>query len=163
MKEKIIFAGGCFWGVQYYFDQVPGVIKTVAGYTGGSVKSPTYEQVCKGDTGHTESVEIEFDPRQISLLELLKHFFRIHDPTRSDGQGLDIGDNYRPVIFYYTEEQKKVIEDYIDYLVKSSVYDKPIVTEVAKASKFWAAEGYHQKFAERTGRGVCHVDYEPLN
>jgi len=162
MKESAVFAGGCFWGVQYYFDQVPGVLSTIAGYTGGDIPNPTYEQVCTGKTGHTEAVQIEYDPGVVSFQDLLKHFFLIHDPTRSDGQGFDIGSNYRPAIFYTNENQKKTIEEYIKYLEKSKTYKKLIVTEVQQEGEFWPAEGYHQKYAERTGRGVCHVPYKPL-
>ena len=162
MRETVVFAGGCFWGVQYYFDQVPGVLSTTAGYTGGDISSPTYEQVCTGETGHTEAVQVEYDPRTVSFIDLLKHFFLIHDPTRADGQGFDIGPNYRPAIFYTTENQKKIIDEYVKELEKAKTYKKPIVTEVLQASEFWPAEGYHQKYAERTGRGVCHVPYSPL-
>lgn len=161
--EKAVFAGGCFWGVQYYFDQVPGVVKTTVGYTGGITESPTYEQVCTGETKHVEAVEIIYDPKEISFSNLLKHFFLIHDPTRSDGQGLDIGNNYRPVVFYDNEDQKKITEAYIKELEDSNKYSQPLKTAVEKLEIFWPAESYHQKYAERTGIGICHVEYRPLS
>jgi methionine-S-sulfoxide reductase len=163
MSEKAVFAGGCFWGIQYYFDQVPGVISTKVGYTGGDKQNPTYEEVCSGDTGHTEALEIIFDPNKVSYTDLLKHFFLVHDPTRSDGQGFDVGNNYRPVVFYVSEEQKNQAVESIASLEKSKKYNKPIKTSVEHLKTFWVAEEYHQKYAERTGRGMCHVDYKPLS
>jgi len=161
--ETAIFAAGCFWGVQYYFDQVPGVVKTTVGYTGGQTKSPTYEQVCSHTTGHAEAVQIEFDSKKVSYKTLLKHFFRMHDPTQLNRQGLDIGDNYRSAIFYTSEVQKEQAEATIQELTEEKQFDKPIVTQVVKASDFYPAEEYHQKFTEKTGRGYCHVAYAPLD
>jgi peptide-methionine (S)-S-oxide reductase len=158
--EKALFAAGCFWGVQFYFDQVPGVIKSTVGYTGGQVENPTYEQVCSHTTGHAEAVLLEFDLRQVSFGTLLKHFFRLHDPTQLNRQGPDIGDSYRSAIFYFDEQQRKQAEDAKEFA--QAGHKKPIVTEITKAGPFYEAEDYHQKFAERTGRGVCHVPYEPF-
>lgn len=158
--EKAIFAAGCFWGVQFYFDQIPGVEKTVVGYTGGTVDNPSYEMVCYSPTGHAEAVEITFDPSKISYANLLKHFFKMHDPTQIDGQGPDIGNQYRSAIFYLNDSQKVEAEKQKELAQKQS--EKPIVTEITKASQFFVAEDYHQKFAERTGRGMCHIPYEPL-
>lgn len=158
--KRAIFAAGCFWGVQYYFDQVPGVSRTVVGYTGGHTEDPTYEQVCTHQTGHAEAVLVEFDPNEVSYETLCKHFFRMHDPTQLNRQGPDIGDNYRSAIFCFDEKQLVTAR-----AVKQAVtpdFDKPIVTQIEPASKFYEAEDYHQKYAERTGQGMCHIPYEPL-
>ena len=157
--ETAIFAAGCFWGVQYYFDQVPGVTETVVGYTGGHTDNPTYEDVCSHTTGHAEAVKITFDPKKVSYETLLKQFFKMHDPTQMNRQGPDIGDSYRTAIFYMTAQQKHQAE-----AVKQAVsanFNKPIVTEITSASTFWPAEDFHQKFTERTGHGMCHVAYAP--
>jgi methionine-S-sulfoxide reductase len=157
---KAIFAAGCFWGVQYYFDQVPGVTKSTVGYTGGHVPSPTYEQVCTHTTGHAEAVELEFDPSQVSYEVLCQHFFRMHDPTQLNRQGPDVGDSYRSAIFYLNDEQKTVAENVSDSAQAN--WQEPIVTEISPAGEFYPAEDYHQKFTERTGRGMCHIPYEPI-
>lgn len=158
--EQAIFAAGCFWGVQYYFDQIPGVSQTTAGYTGGTIENPTYEDVITHTTGHAEAVLVEFDPDKVSYKTLVRHFFRLHDPTQLNRQGPDVGDNYRSAIFYVTDEQKEQAEA-IKQSLQASHNDK-IVTEITEAGPFYEAEPYHQKFTERTGRGVCHVAYEPL-
>jgi methionine-S-sulfoxide reductase len=158
--NEAIFAAGCFWGVQYYFDQVPGVVNTTVGYTGGHTKNPSYEAVCTHTTGHAEAVKIEFDPGQISFEELVRHFFRMHDPTQMNRQGPDIGDSYRTAIFYLSDEQKQIAEKIKAEIEPTS--KKPIVTEITKAGPFYDAEDYHQKFTEKTGRGMCHIPYEPL-
>lgn len=158
--QRAIFAAGCFWGVQYYFDQVPGVLKTTVGYTGGQTNNPTYEEVCSHTTGHAEALEIEFSPEQVSYEVLLEHFFRMHNPTQLNRQGPDVGDSYRSAIFYVNEAQRLAAE-----AAKASAqkqWDEPVVTEIKAASTFYPAEDYHQKFAERTGRGMCHIPYEPL-
>ena len=160
-KETAVFAAGCFWGVQYYFDQVPGVVKTEAGYTGGHADNPSYEQVCSHTTGHAEAVKIIFDSAKVSYQTLLKHFFRIHDPTQLNRQGPDVGDNYRSAIFYSDQKQKAEAEKIISELNKSKVHGK-IVTTLEPAGKFWPAENYHQKYTEKTGFGACHVDYAPV-
>src|SRR5258708_7519565 len=110
MRQTAIFAAGCFWGVQQYFDQVPGVLETEVGYIGGHVESPTYEQVCSHTSGHAEAVKVVFDPAKVSYQTLLKHFFTMHDPTQLNRQGPDVGDNYRSAIFYFDDEQKKQAE-----------------------------------------------------
>lgn len=158
--QKAIFAAGCFWGVQYYFDQVPGVVKTTVGYTGGSMDNPSYEDVCTHTTGHAEAVEIEFNPKEVSYETLLKQFFRMHDPTQLNRQGPDVGDSYRTAIFYTSEEQRELAEK-VKHAAQAN-FDQPIVTEITKAGKFWVAEDYHQKFTERTGRGMCHIPYQPV-
>lgn len=158
--RKAMFAAGCFWGVQFYFDQVPGVIKSTVGYTGGHTEDPTYEQVCSHTTGHAEATLLEFDPDLVSYKTLVKHFFRMHDPTQLNRQGPDIGDQYRSAIFYFDEQQKVTAEKV--KVEKQKDFDKPIVTEIVVASTFYPAEEYHQKFTEKTGRGMCHVEYQPI-
>jgi len=159
--HKALFAAGCFWGVQFYFDQVPGVVASTAGYTGGHTKNPTYEEVCTHTTGHAEAVLIEFDPAKVTYETLLKQFFRMHDPTQLNRQGPDVGDSYRTAIFYFDDEQKHLAEKV--KAAEQASLGKPIVTEITKAGEFYEAEDYHQKFAERTGRGMCHIPYEPLS
>lgn len=158
--EQAIFAAGCFWGVQYYFDQVPGVTGTTVGYTGGTTEDPTYEEVCTHTTGHAEAVLIEFDAAKASFETLVRQFFRMHDPTQLNRQGPDVGDSYRSAIFYVTDEQKKIAEKVVAELAPK--YKQQIVTEIALAGPFYRAEEYHQKFTQRTGRGMCHVAYEPI-
>jgi len=160
-KDTAIFAAGCFWGVQYYFDQVPGVVETEAGYIGGHVDKPTYEQVCTHRTGHAEAVKITFDPEKVSFNTLLKQFFRMHDPTQLNRQGLDVGDNYRSAIFYQDDSQKSQAQEIINELNKKE-FDGKIVTTLESGSMFWPAEDYHQKYTEKTGMGACHIDYAPV-
>jgi methionine-S-sulfoxide reductase len=160
-NETVIFAAGCFWGVQYYFDQVPGVLETSVGYIGGHIDKPTYEQVCTHITGHAEAVKIVFDPEKVSYKTLLMQFFRMHNPTQLNRQGPDVGDNYRSAIFYQNEEQKTKAEEVINELNKTK-FDGKIVTTLEPNSTFWPAEVYHQKYTERTGHGMCHIPYSPL-
>ncbi len=160
MKSKIYFGAGCFWGVQYYFDQVPGVIETTAGYSDGTTHNPSYEQVCTGKTGHAEIVEVVFDPQIVSLDTLVRHFFRIHDPTQLNRQGPDVGSQYRSIILYTDEEQKAMAEHVMEEV--ASNHENPIATELQALEEFYPAEEYHQKFTEKTGRGGCHIAYEPL-
>ena len=158
--QKAMFGAGCFWGVQYYFDQVPGVIKTTVGYSGGHTENPSYEDVCTHTTGHAEVVLIEFDPGQVSYETLVRQFFRMHDPTQLNRQGPDIGDSYRTAIFYFDDEQKETAED-----IKKLTLDdfkQPIATEITVAGEFYPAEEYHQKYTEKTGRGMCHIPYKPI-
>lgn len=158
--QRALFAAGCFWGVQFYLDQIPGIIETTVGYTGGHTENPTYEEVCTHTTGHAEAVLVEFNPEIVNYHTLLKHFFRMHDPTQLNRQGPDVGDNYRTAIFYFDEKQKQIAEQ-----IKSetqSGWAQPIVTEITHATDFYLAEDYHQKFAEHTGRGMCHVPYAAL-
>lgn len=155
-----MFGAGCFWGVQYYFDQVPGVNKTTVGYSGGHTKNPSYEEVCTHTTGHAEVVEIEFDPSKVSYETLVKQFFRMHDPTQLNRQGPDVGDSYRSAIFYFDDDQKQIAGTIKATTQNSS--EKPIVTEITQAMEFYKAEDYHQKYTERTGRGMCHVPYKEV-
>lgn len=158
--ERAIFAAGCFWGVQFYFDQVPGVVSTTAGYTGGRTENPTYEEVCTHTTGHAEAVLVEFDPQQVDYRILVMHFFRMHDPTQLNRQGPDVGDSYRSAIFCMSAEQQQIAEEVRD--ASQGEYNEPIVTQIVPAGPFYTAEEYHQRFAERTGRGMCHVPYAPV-
>lgn len=158
--DMTVFAAGCFWGVQYYFDQVPGVMTSQVGYTGGHVADPTYEQVCYEGTGHAEAVKLNFDPDLVAYETLVKHFFRMHDPTQVNRQGPDVGDQYRSAIFYTSSDQKHVAEKVkVDMQLN---FDEPIATEITALTQFYKAEDYHQKYAEKTGRGMCHVAYKPL-
>jgi methionine-S-sulfoxide reductase len=155
--EQALFAAGCFWGVQYYFDQVPGVTQTIVGYTGGTTENPTYDDVLTHETGHAEAVWIEYDVSKVTFETLVRQFFRMHDPTQLDRQGPDVGDNYRSAIFYITDEQREVAERVRDEL--QAKFDGKIVTEITPAGPFYRAEKYHQKYTERTGHGACHVPY----
>ena len=158
---KAIFAAGCFWGVQYYFDQVSGVTTSVVGYTGGHTANPSYEEVCTHTTGHAEAIEIEFDEKKISYKTLCMQFFRMHDPTQMNRQGPDVGDSYRTAIFYLDDNQKAIAEE-VKALAQKN-YEQPIVTEITKASEFYKAEDYHQKYTEKTGRGMCHIPYQAVD
>jgi peptide methionine sulfoxide reductase msrA/msrB len=150
-----IFAGGCFWGVEYYLQKSPGVISVTSGYTGGVVKNPTYQQVCTGNTGHAEAVKIVYDPKKTSYESLLKLFLETHDPTQVGGQGPDIGDQYRSEIFYQNEEQRVVAENNLKVL-NSKGYK--VATAVTKASEFYPAEAYHQDYYFKNGKTpYCHV------
>jgi peptide-methionine (S)-S-oxide reductase len=147
-EEVAIFSGGCFWGVQAVFQHMKGVKSAVSGYTGGSLKTPSYEQVSTGTTGHAESVRITFDPAQVSYGDLLRVFFSVAtDPTELNYQGPDHGTQYRSVIWYTTPQQQHAAKAYIDQLTKAKIYQNKIVTEVQPAQAFYNAEGYHQDYA----------------
>ncbi len=154
--EIAIFGAGCFWQTEEFFRQLPGVIETLVGYSGGHVPNPTYEDVCRGDTGHAEVLRITYDPAKISFEELLKVFWEMHDPTEVDRQGPDIGRQYRSVIFYNNEEQKKSAENAKNLLQASGKYSLPIATEIVPAQPFYSAEEYHQKYLAKRGLNVCH-------
>jgi len=152
--ERAIFAGGCFWGVEFYLQQAKGVIRAVSGYTGGRTENPTYEQVCKKRTGHAEAVEVLFDPQQTDYEALARLFFEIHDPTEVDRQGPDVGEQYRSVIYYRNDRQKAVAERLIG-LLKEKGYK--VATRVEPAAKFWRAETYHQDYYFVHGKTpYCH-------
>jgi peptide methionine sulfoxide reductase msrA/msrB len=153
--EKATFAGGCFWCMEHPFDSLAGVTEVVAGYTGGHKADPTYQEVCAGKTGHLEAVEVTYDPSKIGYQELLDAFWRQIDPTDPGGQFVDRGSQYRTAIFYHNEEQKRLAEASRDELAKSGRYDKPIVTEITKAGRFYEAEDYHQDYYKQ-----CPVRYE---
>ena len=156
-KEKAIFAAGCFWGVEYLFSRIKGVAKTTVGYTGGTPKNPTYQQVCTGNTGHAEAVEIVFDPNIIPYEELLHIFFKNHDPTTPNRQGVDVGSQYRSVIFYHTQKQSELAKSEINSLEKTNLFSRPIVTQIVAATKFYQAEGYHQKYFDKNGINGCSI------
>ncbi|WP_322495196.1 peptide-methionine (S)-S-oxide reductase MsrA [Chloroflexus sp.] len=147
--ETATLAGGCFWCLEAVYDQVIGVQDVVSGYTGGHVPNPTYRQVCDGDTGHAEAVQIRFDPSQISYRELLEIFFSIHDPTTLNRQGADVGTQYRSAIFYHSDEQRQIAEQLVRELSEQQVFRAPIVTEIVPATTFYPAEDYHQEYFAR--------------
>ncbi|MFN0117353.1 MAG: peptide-methionine (S)-S-oxide reductase MsrA [Elusimicrobiota bacterium] len=146
MKKYATFAGGCFWCMEPPFKQLPGVLKVTSGYTGGKNENPTYEEVCSGSTGHTESIQVEFDEATISYKELLEVFWRNIDPTTINSQFADRGTQYRTGIFYHDDDQHKQAEESKKNLADSKKFDKPIVTEITKAAVFYPAEDYHQDF-----------------
>lgn len=152
--ERAIFAGGCFWGVEYYMKNLPGVVTTAVGYIGGHVVEPTYEEVCTGKTGHVEAIEVIFDPRKIDYKTVAQEFFEIHDPTQKQRQGPDIGPQYQSKVFYLTEEQKRVVLELMDLLKKRGLN---VTTELEPASHFYAAEPYHQDYYGKNGHEpYCH-------
>jgi peptide methionine sulfoxide reductase msrA/msrB len=153
--EKATFAAGCFWGVEAAFRGIEGVESTAVGYTGGTTKNPTYEQVCRKDTGHAEAVRVLYDPEKVSYEKLLEAFWKKHDPTQVDRQGPDVGDQYRSAIFYHSPEQEKAAKASMEALEKSGRYGRPIVTKIVEAGDFYKAEEYHQQYLEKQG-GVCY-------
>ena len=155
--ELATFAAGCFWGVESLFKQTKGVMETTVGYTGGTSPNPTYRQVCTGITGHSEAVQLKFDPKVISYEELLSLFWRMHDPTTPNRQGPDVGTQYRSAIFYYSEEQRKAAERSKEEFDRSGVYINKATTQIVPASTFYEAEEYHQDYFEKQGGGACHV------
>lgn len=153
--EEAIVAAGCFWGVEYYLNRLDGVLKTEVGYTGGQVQSPTYQQVCAGNTGHYEAIRVLYDPAKLSFKQLTEYFFEIHDPTQADGQGPDRGQQYQSVVFYYNEEQRKIAVALIAELEQMQLR---IATQVLPVQTFWRAEEYHQDYYEKMGKEpYCHV------
>ncbi len=154
--------GGCFWCLEAVYDEVKGVISVESGYSGGHVENPTYEEVCTGSTGHAEVVQIHYDPKIISFKELLEIFFTIHDPTTLNRQGNDIGTQYRSIILYHDEEQKKIAVETIKAFNEAKIWKNPIVTEVVPFKKFYRAEEYHQKYYKRNpNQGYCKFVIEP--
>jgi peptide-methionine (S)-S-oxide reductase len=155
--EKATFAAGCFWGVEASFRAVRGVVDAISGYPGGHIETPTYEQVCSGDTGHAEAVEVTFDSANVSYETLVRKFFALHDPTQMNRQGPDVGEQYRSVIFYHTPEQKEIAEN-VEKELAPQFLPKTIATSIEPAQTFWKAEEYHQRYAEKNpGRVVCHI------
>ncbi len=160
--DTATFGEGCFWCTEAIFERVKGVISVESGYSGGIVKDPTYEEVCTGTTGHAEVSQIVFDPAVISFDELLKIFWKTHDPTSLNKQGADVGTQYRSVIFYHNKEQKEKAEYYKDELNKSGAYSKPIVTEISEFNHFYKAEDYHQNYYDNNpNAGYCSFVIAP--
>ncbi|MFT3883801.1 MAG: peptide-methionine (S)-S-oxide reductase MsrA [Gemmatales bacterium] len=160
--ETATFGTGCFWCTEAVFQQLKGVQQVTSGYSGGKVKNPTYEQVCSGDTGHAEVIQVIYDPKVISFKELLEVFWKTHDPTTLNQQGADHGTQYRSAIFYHDAEQKKLAEEYKDKLNKAEVYHRPIVTEVTAFSEFYPAEKYHQNYYnDNSSAGYCRAVIQP--
>lgn len=147
-EQTAVFGGGCFWCIEAVFNRLRGVKEAVSGYMGGHVDKPTYRQVCGGDTGHVEVVRVTFDPQEISFRDLLEVFFAVHDPTTLNRQGNDVGEQYRSVIFYTSEEQEREAEETIAALNEAKAFPEPIVTSVEPAGTFYVAEGYHQEYYE---------------
>ena len=161
-SEVTTLGGGCFWCLEAVFDEVQGVTDVVSGYAGGAAPNPTYEQVCSGRTGHAEVVQVRFDPKRIAYRELLELFFSIHDPTTLNRQGADAGTQYRSVIFYHDDEQKRVAEQLIRELESAKTFHKPIVTQIAPFHGFYPAEEYHQEYFKRNPyQGYCQVIIAP--
>ena len=153
--KKATFAAGCFWGVEATFQKINGVIKTTVGYMGGNLKNPTYEDVCTDKTGHSEVIQILYDPQKINFEHLLEIFWKIHDPTQLNRQGLDIGIQYKSAIFYHDEQQKIIAE--VSKNKEQKKYSKTIVTKITTAEEFYPAEEYHQKYLEKQGLKSCGI------
>jgi peptide-methionine (S)-S-oxide reductase len=154
--ETATFGAGCFWGVEARFQQVPGVLETAAGYEGGKLDNPSYQDVCTDRTGHAEVVEVKFDPEKVSYQQLLDLFFELHNPTELNRQGPDWGSQYRSVVFFHSPEQEAAAKATIERLTRDKRFSKPIVTQVAPAQSFWRAEEHHQKYLEKRGMLSCH-------
>ena len=155
--EVATLAGGCFWGMEDILRKIPGVVSTRVGYTGGATPNATYEQVKFGSTGHAESVEVVFDPKKISYAEILRFFFRMHDPTTTNRQGNDVGTQYRSAIFYHDENQRRVAEEVKAEVGASGKWKHPVVTQIVAAGSFWPGEEYHQHYLEKHPNGyTCH-------
>jgi peptide-methionine (S)-S-oxide reductase len=160
--QKITFGNGCFWCTEAIFQTLKGVTSVTSGYMGGHTKNPTYAEVCTGDTGHAEVIQLEYDADIISFDELLLVFFRTHNPTTLNRQGNDVGTQYRSAIFYHIDEQRQQSEAMIKTLTAEKVFDKPIVTEITPASEFYKAEDYHQNyFAENSSKSYCAFVIQP--
>jgi peptide-methionine (S)-S-oxide reductase len=161
-RDTATFASGCFWCVEAKFSQLEGVLKVTSGFTGGHLKNPTYKQVVSGTTGHAEACNIVYDPGVISYDELLEAFFLSHDPTQLNGQGNDIGTQYRSAIFYHNASQKEKAEYYINRLTQQLIYNKPIVTQIKPFTKFYIAEDYHQEYYKNNpNQSYCRYVIQP--
>jgi len=156
------FGSGCFWCAEAIFQRVNGVRRVTSGYAGGEVENPTYPQVCAGTTGHAETVQVEYDPAEISYAELLEVFWKTHDPTTPGRQGNDVGPQYRSVIFYHNEDQRELAEEYRDRLNRAGAWDSPIVTEIQPLKNFYRAEDYHQNYYNNNpNQGYCSSVIRP--
>ena len=161
-REVATLGGGCFWCLEAVYQELRGVEKVESGYSGGEVPNPTYRQVCSETTGHAEVVQVTFDPVEVSYKDILEVYFTIHDPTTLNRQGADVGTQYRSVIFYHDEEQKRIAEEVISDLEKERIWNSPIVTEVAPFDKFYVAEDYHQDYFRNNGfQPYCQVIIAP--
>ncbi len=160
--EKATFGAGCFWCVEAVFQNLKGVEKVVSGYSGGHVDNPTYRQVCYGNTGHAEVVQVHYDPSVITYEELLEVFWKTHDPTTLNRQGNDVGSQYRSVIFYHDEKQKETAEKYRKKINETGIYENPVVTEISPFEEFYEAEEYHQDYYRNNpGQPYCSVVIQP--
>lgn len=160
--EVATFAGGCFWCTEAVFLEIKGVEKVVSGYIGGKTVNPTYKDICTGETGHAEAIQITYNPNEVAYEDLLEVFFATHDPTTLNRQGADVGTQYRSEIFYHSEAQKTKAENYIQLLEKEKLYDKKIVTKVSSASVFYPAEDYHQNYYnQNSSQGYCQMVIAP--
>ena len=155
--ETATFGAGCFWGVEAAFGRIPGVVSTTVGYAGGTTDNPSYEEVCRGDTGHTEVVRVDFDPDRVSYAELLNAFWECHDPTQINRQGPDFGYQYRSVVFGESDEQLAVARASKEALANSGKHRRPVATAIEPARKFYRAEEYHQRYLAKRGQAVCHA------
>jgi len=159
--ETAIFAGGCFWGVQYYFEKAKGVVNTEVGYIGGHIDNPTYQQVCTHTTGHYEAIRVTYDPKVTTYEAMCKLFFNIHDPTQTDGQGPDIGEQYLSVVFYMNDSQKQIADKVMKMLTAKGY---KLATQLKQATTFWVAEGYHQHHYDHEGTTpYCHKFQDKFN
>ena len=160
--ETITLGAGCFWCVEAVFQKLKGVESVVSGYSGGHIKNPAYREVCNGVTGHAEVIQIKFDPSLVSIAEILQVFWQTHDPTTLNRQGNDIGTQYRSAIFYHTEEQRQIAEQYKEELNKSKAFPEPIVTEITAITNFYRAEDHHQNyFNQNSDQGYCQFVVRP--
>lgn len=155
--ETATFGAGCFWGVEEVFRNIPGVMETSVGYMGGTLKNPTYEEVCTDRTGHAEVVQVVFDPSLVTYEKLLNVFWELHDPTTLNRQGPDVGAQYRSAIFTHSPDQQKIAEHSKQVLAESGIHKRPITTIVLRAETFWRAEDYHQQYFAKRGGGQCHI------
>lgn len=155
--QKAYFAAGCFWGVEDRFRKTPGVLDAVSGYMGGHTENPTYRQVCAGDTGHAEAVEVSFDDEQVSYEALLELFFGMHNPTTLNRQGPDFGSQYRSAVFVQNAEQRAAAQAAMEKVDASGKWNDPVVTQLNGMAPFWRAEEYHQRYFEKNGAGFCQV------
>jgi peptide-methionine (S)-S-oxide reductase len=161
-KEIATFGTGCFWCTEAIFSQLKGVLKVTSGYSGGHTINPTYKEVCEGNTGHAECIQVEFDPTQITFDELLEVFWQTHDPTTLNRQGADIGTQYRSVIFYHNVAQENSAENYLKQLNESKIWDKPVVTEITRFDTFYQAEDYHKEYYNNnSNQGYCRITITP--
>ncbi len=161
-RKKATFGAGCFWCVEAVFEKLKGVESVVSGYAGGTVADPSYEEVCSGTTGHAEVCQITYDPGQITYEDLLEVFWKTHDPTTLNQQGADMGTQYRSAVFYHSDKQKQLAEEYKQKLDKAGIWNKPIVTEISPLTTFYKAEDYHQDYYERnTNQPYCLFTIKP--